>query len=545
MPDIHKLIAAISPDTYCSAEIDNETGKPIRDAVKEIVRAGGADKYMKAADKAKLVKSEVLFDYDEATKNPVALWGLTAPKEEHKLNYDSASEGLEPIYFWLLDYMNERFDKDVEKITDNFVASPGSGHFQEMQNRLTQMQQEISRTMGNVNTVIKSILNLIYDLKDFNLRLDAYKLFHSENRMEKFKGLLSLKQVWLDNVDIRKGRGSINALSSGELDFVTLRDAFMAVENSDLKDRSGREIDLNDRVKRILKQRADEFFRWIDESEKSLKQRSEIEKNYLRSQVNMLKLYARWVKPYLKAAQKLEQNYGSKQAALVTTFNTMLLELSLLAKSQYKPSDDVGQNLLPEIFKKLEISEGVRKYYTVVITEFKFRTIPQKISQRGDWGFGGRADVTFTSYALNDQELQVLKEEMERDDFAGVMSLIEGATEQSLNEIAKDLDDLLGDKKKEEEEKKKKDMASQDVNPFGALFGNFQFKNFFKNSFRFNKKKKDRKDDLSKGIKPDDKYEKVMRSQAIIGARKLCFNIYDTYKKAHSMPSHPDYYDKI
>ena len=248
--------------------------------------------------------------------------------------------------------------KDVEKITDNFVSSPGSGHFSELQSKATQMQQEVSRTMGNVNTVIKSVLNLVYDLKEFKLRLKPYEEYKREDisSQEKFNQLLSLKQIWLDNVDIRKGRGSINALASGELDFVTLRDAFMALESLEQimkKSEESGALDLNERVRRILQQRAQEFFQWIEESYKSLKQRYEIEKNYLRSQVSMLNLYTRWVKPYLKATQKLEQK-DSKSAALVTAFNTVIFELVLLAKAKYDSNEDVAANLLPDIFKKIK-----------------------------------------------------------------------------------------------------------------------------------------------------------------------------------------------
>ena len=44
-------------------------------------------------------------------------------------------------------------------------------------------------------------------------------------------GLLGLKQIWMDNVDMKRGQGSINAMTSGNLNFVTLRDSFM-VANS-------------------------------------------------------------------------------------------------------------------------------------------------------------------------------------------------------------------------------------------------------------------------------------------------------------------------
>jgi len=536
---IHKLISVISPETY-SQKTAEEDGKDI-DLVKEIRKITKKSLeegkgYKSAVGKAKTLKMTdlPLYQYDEAKADPFNLWGIKSPTERHELVYDAPAEGLEPIYFWLLDTIPNLYSKETYKLVDNFVSSPGSGHFSEMQGKATQMQQEVSRTMGNVNTVIKSVLNLVYDLKEFKLRLKPYEDYEKADSgsQEKFNWLLSLKQIWLDNVDIRKGRGSINALASGELDFVTLRDAFMALESIEQIKKKADEkgaLDLNERVRRILQQRAQEFFDWIKESHNSLKQRFEIEKSYLRSQVSMLKLYSRWVKPYLKAAQKLEQN-ASSSAALVTAFNTVIFELALIASAEYKPGDDVDAEVLPAIFKKL--NPKPRDYFPILILEFEFRSIPQKVSQRGDWAFGGRAKITFTSYALNNQELEALKKEVEEDDVESVFKLIQGATDDSLIQIQDDLNEILKsdeEKEKEKKEKEKKQVSSDNTNPFSALFSGFSFK-----------KKEPEEWTPKKPIKPDNEYEKVIRSQAAIIARERCFVLFDILKKSKGMPSHPD-----
>lgn len=535
MANIHEIIPVVSPDTYCQ---ESKEDTNLREYVRKLVKEKGygqAIEEMSKGSKVKLSDLKLkpgelpLYNYDDAKADAFNLWGLKSPIEKHEIIYDSPTEGLEPIYFWLLDFVNEVYRTKVEKITDNFVSSPGSSHFSELQGKATQMQQEVSRTMGNINTVIKSVLNLVYDLKEFNLRLKPYDDYKKANAgtQEKFNKLLSLKQVWLDNVDIKKGRGSINALASGELDFATLRDAFMALESLEqIMKKSGERgsLDLNERVRRILQQRAQEFFDWIEESNRSLRQRYEIEKNYLRSQINMLKLYARWVKPYLKASQKLEQA-DNKSAELVTAFNTVIFELVILANSKYDTDDDVAAGLLPDIFKK--IKKESREYSKILVLEFGFRSIPQKVSQRGEWGFGGRAKITFTSYALNDQELKVIEDELKKDDFNSVMKLIEGATDNSLKEIQKDIDELLGDNKEKKEVKPI--LTSEDTNPFKALFS----------GFKFNKKEK-KVWKLGDIIEPDNDYEKVMRSQTAISARETCFTIFDVFKKSKGMPSHAD-----
>ena len=310
----------------------------------------------------------------------------------------------------------------------------------------------------------------------------------------------------------------------------------MTLRDETLKNKDGNKIDLNERVEKILQQRAQEFFIWINESYSSLNQRYEIERNYLKAQDNMLKLYSRWVKPYLRAAQKLEQQV-SKSAALVTAFNTMILELQILATKEYEIKDDVNAGLLPELFKKVK----TRKYFKVLVLELDFRSIPQRVSQRGDWSFGGRVEIKFTSYALNEDELKVLEDEINNDDINTVLKLVDGVTDESMDQIRKDIDAIIqgkeeseieeqNKKKKEEEEKKKNSNDDFGLNSF---FSAFKFK------------KKEEKKDLTKGIPPDNEYEKVVRSQAIIGAHQSCFTIFDTYKKAHGMPSHADPFDVI
>lgn len=497
MVDIHKLIAAISPDIYCDKSVRSEVKKKL--AEKE-------NNYLAAAELAKPVSSAEI-DIEKAKGSPLNLNGIKNPVEKHSITYDSASESLEPIYFWILDFIKKMF-RDVDKITDNFVSSPGSAYFSELGMKATKMQEEAMKTLGTVNTVLRSVLNLIYDLKEFRLRLSVYEKIKSENQEERKSALLSLKQIWLDNVDIKRGNSSVKGMAQ-QFDFVTLIDAFMSADT--LKDVE--KLDLNERVKRIITQRIGEFLRWKDESEKELRKRFEIEKRYLRSQSNMIKLYSRWVKPYLKAARQLEQN-ASAGAALVTTFNSIILELTLLAKDKYSPEEDIKTGNLPEVFEKVK----AREYYSVMIVDFKFRGIPQRVGQ--GYSFGGRAEITFTSYGLNEEELKILNQEMEKDDFGEVMRLIEGATDESIEKLQEDIDEFLKDDegKTESSQKEKK---KEDINPFSALFS------FFKTS----------REEKSSILKKDNEFEEVLRSQAILEARSKCYSLFDVYKRAHQMPA--------
>ena len=435
----------------------------------------------------------------------------------HTLTYDSSSETLEPIYFFILDLMNG-FGFETEKLIDNFTSAPGSGHFAELGQRATIMQQQGSKLMADINVVLRSVLNIIYDLKEFRIRLESYEGLKSEDKAKKDAALLSLKQVWMDKVDITKGNSSIKAMATTQMGFNTLIDAFLAVNSEE----DVKEIDLNDIVKRILLPRIQEFNLWVKQSEQELKKRYEIEKTYLKSQVNSLKLYSRWAKPYLKAAQLLESKDSGRNPNLIKTFNTILLELTLLGKNKINIKQAAIEGKLPEALKKM--TKPKREYYSCVLIDFSFRGIPQRISpQQSHYVFGGKADVNFRAYALNDDELKKLEEELAKEDVEDVLKLIEGATTESLSNLQEEINFFLEEKPDEKKEKPK-----QGSNPFLALIG------------YYDKKEKPKETTTKeKQIRKDDWIEKTnIRPFAAQDAVEKNYTLFDVYKKAHGMASY-------
>ena len=182
-------------------------------------------------------------DIREVIKNTLGDRGK--PVRTLKLGYDAPSASLESVYFWILDFAGG-FSKDIEKVTDNFMASPGSSHFAEMGARTTRMQEEGMKIMGVINQLIKTVINLIYDLKEFEIRISQYDDAKSESKLNKEQGNLALKQIWMDNVDMKKGRGSINQMTY-ELGFSTLRDVFMMANSFEDVDNMAKDGLVNDR----------------------------------------------------------------------------------------------------------------------------------------------------------------------------------------------------------------------------------------------------------------------------------------------------------
>tara|TARA_Y100000034_G_C6897049_1_gene413785 strand:- start:133 stop:1659 length:1527 start_codon:yes stop_codon:yes gene_type:complete len=502
--NIHNLIAAISPEAHCKPELIKK--------VRQILKDGKG--YLEAAKVAKSVGPSYVRMDDVIHESAFKLSGYKNPISKSLISYDVSDKTLEQIYFWTIDYMKILYDISVDKLIDNFSSSSGSGYFSEFQQRATRMQDEAMKILGGINQIIKTILNIVYDLKEFKIRLAYYEDLKHELPGRRRSAMLTLKEIWLNTVDAKRGTASIRGLTQ-QLDFVTLTDAFMFT--NDLE--KVKDLDLNERVKNIVLERLGEYNKWIEISEQELRKRFEIEKIYLQSEVNQVKLYARWVKPYLEAANQLEQTQ-SNSAALVTTFNTAIFELKLLGQKEYKLHEEVSADILHADVAKMNL----RTYNIVSIVDLQYRAIPERSDQRGGYTHRGTTSLVITSYALNEDEIKVLREELERDDLGDIMKQILGSTDESLGKIQADIDEFLDPKKEEREAlESKKKKKSDDANPFTALFTPFKIK------------KKKKKVDLSKGVPPDNEYEKALRSRASIKARKEAEDLHSTFKKNNGM----------
>jgi len=435
------------------------------------------------------------------------------PEAEHNLVYESYSESLEPIYYFIIDLMND-FGLKPEKLVDNFVSATGGAYFSETGMKAVRMQEEASKIMANINAVVRSVLNIVHDLKDYTIRLQSYDDMNSKDKSKTEGARLSLKQIWMDKVDISKGNSSIKAMALGQVGFQTLIHAFLAAKD----EKDVEKMDLNDIVKRILKPRIHEFNIWVEESEKELRKRYEIERVYLKSQVNSVKLYSRWAKPYLKAAQELEMKEPGRSPDLVKTFNRVLLELTLLGKSKLNVKDLALAGELPREFAKEGFLKSLkRNYYSCILVDFNFRAVPQQ------GAFIGKADVSFKVYALNDDEINKLDKELDNSDLGDALKLIEGTTTESLKQLQDEINFFLEEKTKEEKEK-----TNEGANPFLAIIGYYGKK-------PERKKEKEEKEII---VKKDNFIEKEhLRKLSAEKAKDTAFNIFDIYKKAHGMAS--------
>ena len=243
----------------------------------------------------------------------------------------------------------------------------------------------------------------------------------------------------------------------------------------------------------------------------------QIERGLLRSKIESLKLYARWLGPYLKQARQLEQN-AKGTALLVNLFNSALGEVTLLAQREYPIDEDVDRGDLPRFI--LEASP--RALFSVLVLELKFRAAPERTAG-GAYGYRGRFELTLTSYALNADELAALRRELDRDNLDTTMRALGGDSGKAIAELVKQVETLVAGPVKE------KEPESNDPNPFTSLFA-------FKKTFGGENKKIEAGGETLEPVVRDSEIEQVIRSQAILDARRRCLQLYNRCKSALKMP---------
>jgi len=349
-------------------------------------------------------------------------------RDEYNLVYDSFGEGLEPAYYWVLDFLREDLGYNVEKIYDQFAAAEASGYFGELGARRTAMEKRAMEVMQTLGVIVKSILQLLWDLREFELRIDHYDKLKSKKKEEAEAADGALKAIWLTEVDIKKGRGSVNLLTQ-DLHFVTLRDAFMVAKSiADIP-----KMDLNERVKRILKYKIKEYQDWLKRSEAELRKRFQVEKSWLKSQVNAMKLYTKWARPYLLATKKLfpAERLETGMEEIVTAFDVMRIDLIVFGQKPIEAIPRKGGRAP----KKVEIPNEGDKLYAALEVEFRFRTTPSGEPSKGHYTQRGKVDMHFRPYALTGEEIKKIKT-LEEDE---VLQFLEGMTTESLHAMRDDL----------------------------------------------------------------------------------------------------------
>jgi len=442
---IQNLIAAINPELYCKPLIErNDQRINLIAEVKRQVRDHG---YRAAAEIAQARESQALdFESPEAL-NPFSLGLIGNPIEQHTLVYDAFGENVTAVYFWILDYLEKHVDRllGIEKIVDNFVSSPGSGHFWDMETRAIRLQERAAKYLDATRRILENLPSAIRELKELKRQIE-------------------LDPESVPGTAIRAGDGSLATHSE-------------------------------------------------------LRRRFQLKQAWLEGQLNMARLNVQWLKPSLRTLGALNPK-STTDPGLVNGFNSSLMELVLLSKAEYNLREDIDAGLLPKSFAR----KKARGIFPILIVELRFRGVPDK-GARGGYVFRGRSEVVISSFALNEDELAILKRELERDDLEILFEGLLGSNAEALATLEQELAEVMRKPTDAQDSKRLPGAAdSEDINPFSALWSLFTGWGAT--------------EDTTDGteLKPDSMVEKVLRNQALLKARRDCRQFYNDFKEWLGMP---------
>jgi hypothetical protein len=484
---------------------------------------------------------------------------------EFNLTHDVFGESMEPDYYWTLDFLRENFGFEVEKSADFFASSESSGYFGEMGGRRTAMESRIAGgggaqgLFGTINMVIKSMINLLYDLKTFDVRLSHYKDLKSPSPGQKQTAMDALKGIWLNEVDKTKGNAAIDVLAA-QLNFITLRDSFMIVpvhewykadadskKISEIKDKAienVKKMDLTAVVIRILGPRVKEFIDWLYLSEKELNMRYRVERTYLKAQNDALKVYTKWARPYLISANKLmpaeyedmlkrHKELGLGSAATPSSFHAVQMYLELFG---IKPAKLEVVKMPGYIKSELKLSKEREDAgdmpLTAIEVRIAFRGAPVTVvgaRQERGYGFTGKKVFMFVGYVLQKKHYKLLQEFKDDE----VLDFIDNMTKNSLDAMHDDLEKYMKDEKEEKKEEKKQFKLA------------IPFSKFIRETFGTIKKFQQQAQGIYKSMPKFVRGSKDAWNLArliLVGeesAKKLTFKVYDIFKKQHGMPTPP------
>jgi len=395
----------------------------------------------------------------EEIKKDKAKWMEKRKIGNYKLEVTKFTESMESYYWDLLTVFNVKIgDKKMSKIGEEMGATVVSGFFGDIIARRSKIEEYARTYLASINTVVKSIITLLYELRELDRRVNVYKDYESKDPEKKKAADSALKRVFIDEVDIKKGNASINSLSSSpKYGFFQLRDAFMAAQSIEHINKIG----LNERVKRILLGRYEEYINWVKESAEEMKNRRKIELAYLKAQVESLDIYSQWATPYLKAAQMLQFKDVStsdlSRPDVINAFDQAFYTINIRAKKAWyitnfkrgKGGIEYEHKLpeeIPEAKAQIEAEKG-QPVYGVFEAKLTYTVTPTFIvvEQRRSPINIGSVKIELSSYMLTQDEVNAL----EKTEKIDVLKYVEGLTSESLTALRKDIAKYLDEFDKE------------------------------------------------------------------------------------------------
>ncbi|MCL4362815.1 MAG: hypothetical protein OH338_01985 [Candidatus Parvarchaeota archaeon] len=447
-------------------------------------------------------RGEIDFRYasGEEIPNP----GFVGNPEGYKFTKDIYKRyHFQPEYYSVMQMfgaLGYRSIRTAESVDPSSLSSLMNMVFEKRKN----LEDRVMQLLGNINTVLKSLIAIIYELKELERNLYLYDELKDTDKDKAEAAELALKRVFLDNVDSRKGGASLSALSrsptqsQGGPGFIDIMSVFYQVKS--LKDVQN--IDRNEQYKNILKNRYIEYEKWKEINGNDLKNRKSMLLQYLKSQMGSFNLYVDWCSTYLSLLAKM----GLKTAKSADRYiegaskpdifeNESFSVTAVGSKPIYAKEYDAEyvrlfKNKGPEIPIKVEpksiagnlISRGyeenkrsfiydrIRKYGPLVILAIKlkmdFKEKPSKEAIQPP--YEGTIYFNMFPYCFTPEEYYLYKKAHIANIQKTVFAAVDQAIFRSLSVIQADLDKYVKEADEEEEKRKKekkpqKDYAFMDI----------------------------------------------------------------------------------
>ncbi len=411
------------------------------------------------------------WDKVEITSNQMLEYKGLYPKPLNRMRLivEHPNLGIEPLYFWCLTHYRTQGFPIVDKINDVFSASESSSMFGQGQQRLGLTQDRVFTFLRTIHEMVNSLPQYVRELRAIAERrtyyVDSEKSGGEGEASEK-----TLKGLYVDLVEGgTKNPASVFGLSQ-QVGFVVLPNLFFSMR----KEPGEADDDFWERVKKlgdgkdgfnpsvldVLQRKLKQYYTWKKATQEELTKRRTYLLKYLKQYYATIKLYMRWVKPYLKAAKRMGLDIdGMSRAELAKAFETSLIEIEVLGK-------------------KLESGSGEKdSVFNCLLMTFQYRTKPAMSFVTPDYQHRGpthtgEAELTWRSYTWTQKDIDKFKLLKDQEDY-DLLKDINATLREALSEVEEDLSTFLEQADKEvfgKEEPKKEERKTTWFEPASELF---------------------------------------------------------------------------
>ena len=369
------------------------------------------------------------------------------PQCELTFKLDSTTP-FEALYFGFITAIESDLRSDLRKLDEQWYASEIDTRWGEIQQKKASQQQQASQLLQAIGISTKAINQSMADRIETKKFLDIMKDSENTKDPEKQKETIRIqKSLWLDNVDIKKGRSSIYQMAQ-DLSFYMLPDYFIKTETVE---EIQKDTTLSDRYKNILAKKLTEFLEWRKYWKENLKLTEKIAIEQLARDLSMIVLYKKQLRPVLENIKRLEFMSGDPASVYASMDSDVAVNM-LAGVPVRMTTVKLSSGLSWSFELKKEIKPVLKKYWI-------FNFVGVEATGANNWYF----QINATGYLLTPWECCLqqrsiedtsLKKEID-DYIEGVAGTNDIAELEEVAKLARELglDFKLPDEKVEEKPK--------------------------------------------------------------------------------------------